>query len=147
MSAPERFPGAAPVARLDDLPPLERRFIQCLRVWCGEPGGNDALNRFLVQDHESADAERLAREFDDLLRLAATHARRPLLGHSPGCPCAGGDECVLARFVALAAEGAREEAILMAALLVRADLALTLTTRAERLGLGLMRGRGPRVLQ
>ena len=54
----------------------------------------------------------------------AGHARRPLLGHAPDCPCAGADECVFARFVALAAEGAREDAVLMAALMVRADLAL-----------------------
>ena len=69
--------------------------------------------------------------------------RRPRLGHAPDCPCAGGDECVFARFVALAAEGAREEAILMAALIVRADLALGLTALAEEIGLGLMRGQVP----
>ena len=54
---------------------------------------------------------------------------------------------MFARFVALAAEGAREEAILMAALIVRADLALGLTALAEEIGLGLMRGQVPRIIQ
>ena len=54
---------------------------------------------------------------------------------TPDCPCAGADECVFARFVALAAEGAREDAVLMAALMVRADIALGLATLAESIGL------------
>ena len=49
--------------------------------------------------------------------------------------------------MALAAEGAREDAVLMAALMVRADLALGLALHAERIGLGLMRGQGPRIVQ
>ena len=77
----------------------------------------------------------------------AAHARRPLMRHAPGCPCAGADECVFARFVALAAEGAREDAILIAALIVRTDIALTLAIRAETVGLRLMRGRTPRIVQ
>ena len=74
--------------------------------------------------------------------MTARYARRPLLGHAPDCPCAGADECVFARFVALAAEGAREDAVLMAALLVRADVALCLAALAEAIGLGLMRDTG-----
>ena len=35
----------------------------------------------------------------------------------------------------------------MAALMVRADLALCLATRAETVGLRLMRGRTPRIIQ
>jgi hypothetical protein len=69
------------------------------------------------------------------------------MGHAPGCPCAGADECVFARFVALAAEGAREDAVLMAALMVRADLALGLALQAERIGLRLMRDQRPRIMQ
>ena len=57
------------------------------------------------------------------------------MGHALDCPCAGSDECVFARFVALAAEGAREEAVLIATLIVRADVALGLTALAESVGL------------
>ena len=130
MTLRGRHPGGAPVARLDGLPPLERRVIRCLRLWCAGPDG-----------------ERLAASFGELLQITAGNARRPLLGHALDCPCAGGDECIFARFVALAAEGAREEAVLIAALLVRADLALGLASLAEGIGLGLMRSRTPRLYQ
>ncbi len=138
-----RHPGAAAVGHVADLPPLERQVIRCLRFWCAGPDGQGALGRELSLRHGPVLAERLA----ELLQLTATHARRPLLGHAIDCPCAGGDECVFARFVSLAAEGAREEAVLMAALIVRADLALCLAGLAEDVGLGLMRGQEPRILQ
>jgi hypothetical protein len=144
MSLQSRHPGGAPVARLDDLPPLEHRVIRCLRLWCAGAGGEQAVARELARDG-GADAARLARSFGSLLELTAGNARRPLLGHALDCPCAGGDECIFARFVALAAEGAREEAVLIASLLVRADVALCLTAVAEEVGLGLMRGRGLRL--
>ena len=82
-----------------------------------------------------------AASFGELLRdhadTRAPAADRPCAR----LPCAGSDECIFARFVALAAEGAREEAVLMAALIVRADVALALAALAEEVGLGLMRGR------
>ena len=138
--------GAAPVGRLAELPPLERQVIRLLRLWsAGVEGREKALHELRAQHGGASDG--LAVRFSDLLLLTVRHARRPLLAHAPGCPCAGADECVLARFVALAAEGAREEAILMAALIVRADLALALTSLAEEVGLGLMRGHGPRIVQ
>ena len=127
MSAHPRAPGAAAIGRLDELPPLERRVIRCLRLWCAGAGGEG--------------------RFDELMQMAARHARRPLLAHAPDCPCAGADECVFARFVALAAEGAREDAILMAVLMVRADVACGLAGLAETVGLGLMRGTTPRIVQ
>jgi hypothetical protein len=138
--------GAAPVGRLAELPPLERQVICWLRLWSEGPAGRATAIDEFADRHGRPATERLATRFGELLLVMARHARRPLLGHAPGCPCVGGDECVLARFVALAAEGAREEAILMAALIVRADLALALAALAEEVGLGLMRaGRSHRL--
>lgn len=145
MSAP-RHPGAAPVARFADLTPLERRTVRCLRLWCSGPEGRGLVRRELARHGEAA-TDRLVADMDALLLAMASGARRPLLGHAPDCPSVGGDECVFARFVALAAKGAREEAVLMATLMVRADLALLLVGLAEAVGLGLMRGTAPRVLQ
>jgi hypothetical protein len=142
-----RNPGAAAVSRLSELPPLERQVIRCLRFWCSGPAGQGALGRELAQRLGPDTAERLAEGIAELLHVTASHARRPLLGHALDCPCAGGDECVFARFVSLAAEGAREEAVLMASLIVRPDLALCLAGLAEDVGLGLMRGQEPRILQ
>jgi hypothetical protein len=139
--------GAAPVGRLAELPPLERQVIRWLRLWTEGPTGQAAAIDELAERHGRAATERVAIRFGELLQVMARHARRPLLSHAPGCPCAGGDECVFARLVALAAEGAREEAILMAALIVRADLALPLAALAEEVGLGLMRAGRPHRLQ
>ena len=147
MSSQPRHPGAAVVGRLAELPPIERQVIHCLRLWCDGPDGPNALGRELVARHGSDAAAGLIADFAEVMRATARHARRPLLGHAPGCPCAGADECVFARFVALAAEGSREEAVLMAALLVRADLALCLAGLAELIGLGLMRGTAPGPVQ
>lgn len=113
--------GSVAIARLADLPPLEREVVGCARR-C-RFGTSDIAN--------SSHAEFFA--------LVSGHARRPLCGHALDCPAVCSDECVLARFVALAAEGAREEAILIASLLVRPDVALYLAGYAERVGLALMR--------
>jgi hypothetical protein len=147
MSAQPRNPGAAAIARLSELPPLERRVIRCLRLWSAAPDGVGALRRELAPRHGAAAAEALVDDLAALIGTTVRHARRPLLAHAPDCPCAGADECVFARFVALAAEGAREDAVLIAALMVRADLALCVAGLAETIGLGLMRDQAPRVIQ
>jgi hypothetical protein len=143
MTAQSRHPGAAPVGRITELPPLERMVIRCLRLWSAGPDGRLELE--LARRHGGPAAQRLADAIGELLLLSVRHARRPLLGHALDCPCAGADECVFARFVSLAAEGAREEAVLIATLLLRADVALTIAALAEEVGLGLMRGTEPRV--
>lgn len=138
MSA-HHAPGAAPVARLSDLTALEQRFVLYARLWSEGRLGQAEVWRDLVDRDGPRAASAATEQLDTLLREVMTHGRRPLQRHAASCPCAGGDECVLARFVALAAEGAREEAILMASLLVRADVSLELTRIAEALGLTLMR--------
>jgi len=145
MSIHPRHPGGGAVARLEELPPLERRVIRCLRLWCSGPEGVRSVRWEIARSTSGDAAEQLSRSFGELLQLTAAHARRPLLGHALDCPCAGSDECVFARFVALAAEGAREEAVLIASLIVRTDVALCLAAVAEELGLGLMRGQEPRI--
>ena len=147
MSAQPEHLGAAAVGRLTELPPIERQVIRGLRLWCDGPDGADRLRRELAARHGADAAANLLAAFTELMRLTARHSRRPLLGHALDCPCAGADECVFARFGALAAEGAREDAVLMVALLVRADLALCLARLAESIGLGLLRGTAPRIVR
>jgi hypothetical protein len=132
-------PGAAPVARVSDLPPLERRIVLYSRLWGEGRLGQAEVWRDLIDRHGPAGATRAVGHLDALLRDLDAFGRRPMSRHAPSCPCAGGDECVLARFVALAAEGAREDAVLMGTLMVRADMSLLLAGTAEDLGLSLMR--------
>ena len=60
--------------------------------------------------------------------------------HGTACPCVGSDEAVFARFVMTAATGEREDAMLVATLLVRADVAPVATAAAQSIGLTLLRG-------
>jgi hypothetical protein len=146
MSAQPRGAGGAPVGHLSDLPPLERMVVLCLRLWTAGAAGRDAVRGDLAARHGAPTGPRLFAALAELIDTTVRHARRPLLCHAPDCPCAGADEAVIARFVALAAEGAREDAILIATLLVRADLALGLAALAEEVGLGLSRSSIPETI-
>jgi hypothetical protein len=132
-------PGEAPVARVAELGPLERQVILYLRLWSAGEAGQSAVRGDLAARHGEKAGQALGDRFAALIETTLRHARRPLMRYALGCPCAGADECVFARFVASAAEGAREDAILIAALMVRADIALALAGEAEALGLGLQR--------
>lgn len=132
-------PGAAPVSRLSDLTPLEQRVVIYTRLWSDGRRGQAEVWRDLTERHGPAPARFATKNLETLLTEIVAHGRRPMQRHAPHCPCVGGDECVLARFVALAAEGAREDAILMATLMVRADLSFGLARVAEELGLTLSR--------
>lgn len=131
--------GGAAVGRFTDLAPLEQAVVHSLRLWSEGPDGRASLQADWAACHGEATAQTLADRFGELLDCALRHARRPLMCHTPGCPCAGGDESVFARFVALAAGGEREEAVLIATLMVRADLALCLADLAADVGRGMMR--------
>ncbi len=133
-----------PLSRLDDLPALERRVVVCARLWCEGPAGQATVERDWGPCGGVDLATQALDRLDELLGLCFAHGRRPLQIDGVRAEGVSGDECVLGRFVALAAEGKREEAILIATLLVRADLALGLARTAEALGLLLLRERYPR---
>ena len=122
--------GSAPVGVYDDLDPLGRAAVSCLRL--------------LRRDARVEAAGPMA----DLCGLCVRFGRRPLCAHAEDCPCLGGDEACFARLVELAAAGEREEALMLAMLLVRADVAPLAVAMAEQAGLGAMRmamGAGARV--
>jgi hypothetical protein len=133
---------AAPVRRLDELPEAERRLVACARLWAGGAARHADLRR-LLEDRGGEAAGRAAfGRLDELMRLLLVHGRRPLRLSPVGAEGVLGDECVLARLVGLAAEGAREEAILMSAVMIRADLALELARVAAATGRVLARAPG-----
>ena len=65
--------------------------------------------------------------------------RRPLLRHQIGCACVGADEACFAGLVAAASEGRHEDALMIAVLVVRPDVAPLLVGLAETLGHALRR--------
>ncbi len=141
VEGPSRI-GAEPLVRLSDLPPLERWVVVCARLWRAGPAGRADLERGLAARHGPAIGRAAADRLDDLLDMVVLHSRRRIDIGPVGSAGAAGDECVLARLVSLAADGAREEAILISALLIRADLALELARRAMALGHMLLRRPG-----
>ncbi|GGH34195.1 hypothetical protein SAMN05444007_107104 [Cribrihabitans marinus] len=115
--------GGAPVGQLAHLDPLRARAVKCLRTWTDDPqtrtGAVAAMSR--------------------ICGLCASFGRRPLIRHAPDCAYLGADESCFATLVAAAADGAREDALLMACLIVRPDMAPVLAALAEDLGLALRR--------
>lgn len=110
--------GAATVGDFSALPPEERFLVSLFR--------GDSMAR--------SDSD-IARVAGQLLAMLHSHGRRPLVNHSAGCGCVGADEAVFVQFVGLAAEGQREDATLMALLMVRAEVAPLAVSLAEQLGL------------
>lgn len=74
----------------------------------------------------------------DLSHICAV--RSPAIGsHKPHCTCIGADERCFAHFIETAATGRREDALLLATLMVREDAAPLAVAHAQHLGLALMR--------
>lgn len=146
-AAPDKR-GAAPIGHLAELDALEAASVIYLRLW--SDGGDAqaqmqcAFSAMLGVDQGA----RAMRAFEDLCTLCATHGRRPLMRHGIGCTCLGADEACFAHFIATAAEGERDDAMLMATLLVRVDMAPVLVALATDVGLALkrMRLRTPRAV-
>lgn len=131
--------GAAPVGFLSEMAALEARAILYLRLWCQSPETKaDVWNGFAMA--LGAEAGRAAlKDFETLVDTLLAHARRPLMRHQLGCSCVGADEAAFARFLAAAAEGEREDAMLLACLMARADMAPVLAAMAEPVAIALTR--------
>lgn len=139
MSAPSDLRGAAPVGSLDALSPAEAAAVRWLRLWCEGPEGWTAMQAEMAGLVGESRAAGLAETFDLTCRLTLEFRRRPLMRHAAACPCLGADEATFAHFLTLAGIGEREEAMLVAILLVRADLAPILVDAAGRAGLEIHR--------
>ncbi|MEM1005999.1 MAG: hypothetical protein AAF496_10110 [Pseudomonadota bacterium] len=138
MSAPKSRGGAA-VGRLRDLDPVEAGAVMYLRLWGEGPGGRaDAASDFdIALGRDEGRAAMLT--LDRLCSLCAHHGRRPLVRHGLGCACLGADENCFAQMISAASEGAREDAMMMASLIVRPDFAPALASLSEEMGIVLRR--------
>lgn len=136
MSAMERH-GIVPVARIDDLPPLEATLICCLRLYYDSDGARDALERSVMEHLGQGKGAALFARFGELCELMRRYARRALMRRHAGCAAAGADESAFAAMVSAAASGEREDAMLIAVCIVRADVAPPVVALAEQVGLSL----------
>ena len=139
MTQQRDAPGGAPVGFVTDLNGIEAASVIYLRLWCdGAHAQSQVWNDFAVSLGPEQGRKAL-KALETLFDLCAKHGRRPLMRHSVQCKCLGADESCFANFVATATEGDREEAMLIATLLVRPDVAPLIASLAADFGMALKR--------
>lgn len=140
--------GGAPVGYLTELDSVEAASVLYLRLWSDGPDAQAQILNDFATALGADRGKRALQSFESLCSLCAQHGRRPLMRHSVRCKCIGADESCFANFVAAAATGNREDAMLIATLLVRPDVAPLIASLAADFGLALtqMRLAAPRDL-
>lgn len=134
MMTPTERRGGAPVGYLQDLEPVEASAVIYMRMWFDGPTSQSLVWNDFATALGSQGGRRALREFEQLCGLCAKHGRRPLIRHGVECKCLGGDEASFANIIGFATDGAREDAFLMAANLVRPDMAAAVVALAETFG-------------
>ncbi|WP_238367509.1 hypothetical protein [Mesobacterium pallidum] len=129
--------GAAPVGLLTELGAFECAAILYLRLWCDSIEAQRQVGDDFARVLGRARGRNAARSLGQLCELCSRYGRRPMARHQVGCQCLGGDESCFAQLVAAAADGDRDDAMMLAALIVRADVASALVAFAESYGLAL----------
>lgn len=129
--------GGSPVGRLSHYGAVESGAILYLRLCLGAGGAMDRAQAGLVEALGEISGLRATEALTDIVTILGDHGRRPMACHGVACQCVGADEACLAQMIGCAAEGAMEDATLMATLLVRADVAPALAGAARAFGLGL----------
>jgi hypothetical protein len=131
--------GGAPVGFITELDSIEAASVIYLRLWSDGPASRAQVRSDFSAALGVDQGHKAAKSFEQLYSLCAIHGRRPLMRHSVECKCLGADESCFANFIATAAEGEREDAMLIATLLVRVDMAPVVTSCAADFGLALKR--------
>ncbi|MFT5867343.1 MAG: hypothetical protein ACI82I_003103 [Gammaproteobacteria bacterium] len=139
MSLAQNKRGGAPVGFITELDGIEAASVVYLRLWCDGPDAQASVSNDFVSSLGSDHGRRALKSLEDLCSLCAKHGRRPLMRHSVHCKCLGADESCFANFIATAATGEREDAMLIATLIVRPDVAPLITALATDFGHALMR--------
>ena len=139
MSIAQDKRGGAPVGLIAELDGIEAASVIYLRLWYDGSEAKAAVWNDFAYSLGTDHGRRAFKSFEDLCNLCTTHGRRPLMRHSLNCKCLGADESCFANFIACAAAGDREDAMLIATLLVRPDVAPLITALATDFGHALMR--------
>ncbi|MEP5153663.1 hypothetical protein [Planktotalea sp.] len=129
--------GGTAVGFLNELDSVEAAAVIYLRLWCNGADSQMQVRNDFICTLGAEKGARALQSFEQLCDLCARHGRRPLMRHSVQCKCLGSDESCFANFIASAAMGEREDAMLIATLLVRADVAPLVSNLAASFGLAL----------
>ncbi|WP_371224959.1 hypothetical protein [Roseovarius sp. 2305UL8-3] len=139
MSAQPNMRGGTPVGLLTELSPVEAGAVIYLRLWSEGPDRYPEIWNDFSSCLGAQYGEKALKSFEDLCNLCAAYGRRPLMRHSVNCKCLGADEACFANFIGAAAEGEREDALMIATVIVRADMAQPLVSLAQDFGLAMKR--------
>ena len=129
--------GAAPVGQLAYLPVVEAASVIYLRHWCAEVGKESLIETEFENSLGEHRGRHVSTQFRSLCEMCFSHARRPFVRHTIGCKCVGADEACFANLVASASEADTEDAMMIATLIVRAEVAPLITSLAVEVGMGL----------
>ncbi|WP_306456093.1 hypothetical protein [Octadecabacter ascidiaceicola] len=131
--------GGAAVGHLGELNAIEAGAVIYWRLWStgidGQRRTHADFSRVLGEKPGFEAVDALAQIFD----LCVRHGRRPLMRHDLDCKCLGADESCIANFIGYASECKREDAALIASLIVKPDLCLPMAALAQTFGLALRR--------
>ena len=139
MSVAQDKRGGAAVGLITELSGLEAASVIYLRLWCDGADAQLQVRNDFTTCLGADQGRKAVRSFEELCSLCAKHGLRPLMRHSIHCKCLGSDESCFANFIATATEGEREDAMLIATLLVRPDFAPLIAALAADFGLALKR--------
>jgi hypothetical protein len=141
MSGSNQNRGGAAVGFITELDGIEAASVIYLRLWCDGPEAQAQVGDDFASSLGPEQGRKALKSFEDLCSLCCRHGRRPLMRHSLQCKCLGADESCFANFIAAAATGEREDAMLIATLLVRPDMAPLIASLAAEVGHAFMRMR------
>jgi hypothetical protein len=138
MSISNQNRGGAAVGFITELDGVEAASVIYLRLWCDGPDAQAQIRDDFASSLGPERGRSALKSFEDLCSLCSRHGRRPLMRHSLQCKCLGADESCFANFIAAAATGEREDAMLIATLLVRPDVAPLIASLAADVGRAFM---------
>ncbi|MFK7879849.1 hypothetical protein [Roseobacter sp.] len=131
--------GGTSVGFISELDGIEAATVIYLRLWCDGPESQTQVWNDLAAALGPAHGRKALKSFDELCKTCSRYGRRQLMRHSVTCACLGSDEACFANFIATVVYGDREDAMLIATLLVRPDVAPLITSLASDFGLALKR--------
>lgn len=131
--------GGTTVGYITELDGVEAATVIYLRLWCSGPDRQNQVREDFQLALGADQGDRAVGALEQMCSLCARHGRRPLMRHSLNCKCLGADEACFANFVGAATEGDQEDAMMIAMLLVRHDIAPMIVGLAADFGLSLKR--------
>lgn len=130
---------SAPIGLVQELPTIEAGAVIYFRLWCAGPEARGRIRADLYRALGPTLAESAFLALENLCETCTRLCRRPLARHDVRCEFLCSDEACFGRLVAEAAQGEREDALMMATLMVRADVAPIVVALGAEFGQVLMR--------